>query len=320
MLWRPTISRSWPSSTSATGRNKTSGPHEPGSLVTEGDTIYRTAADLRPYLVGRSVLAARASGRAQVSRLVRTTIESIETVGKNLLLHFSGGLSVRTHLRMRGTWRRYAPGEPWRYPAARASLVLEVEGVVAVCFNAPVVELFATRSRSLHPALSRLGPDLMDDAFDPTAALGRMREPRRADSTIGEILLDQTVMAGVGNVYRSEILFMERVNPRAAVHSFDDALLARLIATARTLLLANVGDQRARTRSFTQSPSTAFEKWPGSRAITRSGHSCRTRSSPRPSWLDGALPSVSLTPSGLMPLPTIASRLKRTDCATSTSA
>src|SRR5450755_128685 len=166
------------------------------AFMAEGDTIYRIAAGLRPYLVGRPVIAASTTTRAQVSRLVGTTVDSIETAGKNLLIHFSGGLSLRTHLRMRGTWQRYAPAEPWRYPAARAALVLEVEGTVAVCFDAPVVELFATRSRSLHPALSRLGPDVLDEAFDPAVVLGRMREPHRESTTIGEILLDQTVMAG----------------------------------------------------------------------------------------------------------------------------
>ena len=219
--------------------------------MAEGDTVYRIAAGLRPYLVGHSVLAAHTSGRAQVSRLVGTTVDSIETAGKNLLIHFSGGLTIRTHLRMRGTWRHYAPGEPWHYPNGRAALVLEVEGAVAVCFDAPVVELFATRSRSLHPALSRLGPDLLDDVFDPAMILGRMREAHRGNTAIGEILLDQTVMAGVGNVFRSEILFIERVDPRARVTALDDALLLRLVATARTVLRANVGDHPRRTRTTT---------------------------------------------------------------------
>ena len=93
----------------------------------EGDTLYRTAAGLRPYLVGRLVLAARATGRAQVGRLVGASVTSVDTIGKNLLIRFSNGLEVRTHLRMTGTWHRYRPGERWRRPAARAVLVLEVE-------------------------------------------------------------------------------------------------------------------------------------------------------------------------------------------------
>src|SRR4030081_3878161 len=125
----------------------------------EGDTLYRTAAGLGPYLVGRPVLAARATGGAQVGRLVGASVTSVDTVGKNLLIRFSNGLEVRTHLRMTGTWHRYRPGEHWRRPVARAVLVIEVEGAVAVCFDAPVVELFESRSAALHPALAALGPD-----------------------------------------------------------------------------------------------------------------------------------------------------------------
>ena len=219
--------------------------------MAEGDTLYRIAAGLRPHLVGRPVIAARTTSRAQVARLVGTTIESIETVGKNLLIHFSGGLTVRTHLRMRGAWHTYPPGGPWRHPAARAVLVLEVDGAVAVCFDAPIVELFATRSIGLHPVFSRLGPDLLNATFDPGQALARFREAHRATTTIAEVLLDQTVIAGVGNVFRSEILFVEGVAPSTPVGTLGDALLARLVATARTLLLANVGDRRPGTRTTT---------------------------------------------------------------------
>ncbi len=219
--------------------------------MAEGDTIYRIAAGLRPLLVGHPVIAAHTTTRAQVARLVGTTIESIETVGKNLLIHFSGGLTVRTHLRMRGAWYTYPPRGPWRHPAARAVLVLEVDGTVAVCFDAPTVELFATRSMGLHPVLSRLGPDVLNETFDPGLALARLRDPHRATTTIAEALLDQTVIAGVGNVFRSEILFIEGVAPTTPVETLDDDLLARLVATARTLLLANVDDRRPRTRTTT---------------------------------------------------------------------
>lgn len=217
----------------------------------EGDTLFRTAAGLRPYLVGRAVLAARATRGAQVGRLVGATVESVDTIGKNLLIRFSNGLEVRTHLRMNGTWHRYRPGERWRRPAARAVLVLEVEGAVAVCFDAPVVELFDARAEALHPALAPLGPDLLAEAFDPAEALRRLRDPARSAMTIGEAILDQRVMAGVGNVYRAEILFIERVDPLATVASLDGATLARLIATARRLLLANADRRRGPERTTT---------------------------------------------------------------------
>jgi len=138
--------------------------------VPEGDTIYRAAAGLRPHLVGQPVLGARAAGGARVDRIVGATIESVESRGKNLLIHLSNGLSVRTHLRMGGTWHRYRPGERWLRPAARAALVLEVEGAVAVCFDAPIVELFETRSRTCIPSCRASDP-----TSSPTASIPRPR-------------------------------------------------------------------------------------------------------------------------------------------------
>src|SRR5688572_16750091 len=209
----------------------------------EGDTLHRTAAGLRPYLVGRTVTAARTAGPGavpQVDRIVGRETRSVEALGKNLLIRCDGDLELRTHLRMNGSWHRYRPGERWRRPPSRARLVLEVPGAVAVCFDAPVVELFEQRAEALHPALSRLGPDLLAPEFDRDEALRRLRDASRADRAIGEALLDQTALAGIGNVYKSETLFVERVSPFATVRELDDATVGRLVDTARRLMLANV--------------------------------------------------------------------------------
>jgi endonuclease VIII len=211
----------------------------------EGDTLARTAAGLRPYLLGRPVTGARARVPGpQVARVVGSTITAVDALGKNLLIRFDNGLEIRTHLRMNGTWHRYRPGESWRRPAARARLVLEVPGAVAVCFDAPVVELFEARAEHLHPSLSQLGPDLLDPAFDAAEALGRLRDPSRAAQPIAEALLDQRALAGIGNIWKNETLFAERVSPFAAVESLDDATLARLVATARRLLTAAAARSR----------------------------------------------------------------------------
>jgi endonuclease-8 len=208
--------------------------------VPEGDTLFRTAAGLRPHLVGRTVTTARARRPGpQIERVVGTTIEAVESQGKNLLIRFDNGLELRTHLRMNGSWHRYRPGERWRRPEARARLVIEVPGAVAVCFDAPVVELFEQRAEALHPTISALGPDLLDPAFDDDAAdeaLRRLRDPARAAMTISGALLDQRALAGIGNIWRNETLFVERTDPVATVASLDDAALRRLISTARRLL------------------------------------------------------------------------------------
>ena len=252
----------------------------------EGDTLYRTAAGLRPYLVGRRVDAARTNGPGavpQVGRVIGHEITAVESVGKNLLIRFDNGLELRTHLRMNGSWHRYRPGERWRRPPSRARLVLEVPGAVAVCFDAPVVELLEQRAEALHAPLGGLGPDLLGTEFDDAEALRRLRDRARAGTTVGEALLDQRVMAGVGNVYRSELLWIERVSPFVPVGELDDEVLGRLVASARRLLLANVADVRVGTtrRGPERITTTGDRAAPGPLYVyRRTGRPCRRCGTP----------------------------------------
>jgi endonuclease-8 len=218
----------------------------------EGDTLRRTADGLRPHLVGRAVL--RATARPPGPRpelLVGRRIVAVEALGKNLLIRLEDGLAIRTHLGMHGTWHRYRPGEHWHRAPARARLVLEVEGAVAVCFDAPTVELLEQRAEPVHPPLASLGPDLLAPDADENEAVRRLRLPARADRTIAEGLLDQRALAGIGNVYKSEALFIDRIDPFAPVRSLGDAALRRLVATARRLLVANADRRTSRGRRTT---------------------------------------------------------------------
>lgn len=241
----------------------------------EGDTLFRTAAGLRPYLVGRTVTAARAGGPGpvpQLERIVGREICAVESLGKNLLIRFDNGLEIRTHLRMNGTWHRYRPGERWRRPPGRARLVIEVPGAVAVCFDAPVVELLEQRAEAVHPALGGLGPDLLAVTFDADEAIRRLRDPVRGGVTIGEALVDQRALAGIGNVYKSEALWLERVSPFARVGELDDATLHRLVDTARRLLLHNASPARGPERVTTAGDRGA----PGPLYVyRRTGRPCR---------------------------------------------
>jgi endonuclease-8 len=267
----------------------------------EGDTLYRTAAGLRPHLVGRAVTAARArTPGPQVERVVGATVTAVEAVGKNLLIRFDDGLELRTHLRMHGSWHRYRPGERWRRPAGRAVLVLEVEGSVAVCFDAPLVELLETRAEGLHGPLAALGPDATADAFDRDEALRRLRDPAREALTAAEALLDQRALAGIGNVYKSEVLFVERVDPFAAVGALDDETLGRLVDRARALLLANRESvARATTGPAGGGPPTALDAavqparggrlW----VYGRAGRPCRRCRTPIRSRRHGNLPRTT---------------------------
>jgi endonuclease-8 len=217
----------------------------------EGDSLARTAAGLRPFLVGRIVTAARARlPGPQIERVVGASVTAVDSVGKNLLIRFDNGLEIRTHLRMNGTWHRYGPGERWQRAPARARLVLEVPGAVAVCFDAPTIELFERRAEGLHPALSRLGPDLLAPDFDAAEAHRRLRHPSRMNLAIADALLDQTALAGIGNIWKNETLYAERVSPFALVAQVDDATVDRLIATARRKLLASVASRLERPQVY----------------------------------------------------------------------
>jgi endonuclease VIII len=255
--------------------------------VPEGDTLFRTAAGLRPYLVGRTVSAARANGPGpvpQVARIVGHEIAAVEALGKNLLIRFDNGLEIRTHLRMNGSWHRYRPGERWRRPPSRARLVIEVPGAVAVCFDAPVVELLERRAEWLHPSLGALGPDLLAPDFEAAEAVRRLREPARATTAIGEALTDQRALAGIGNVYKNEILWIERVSPFATVGDLSDDELARLVATGRRLLLANVTSARGPERVTTSGDRGA----PGPLYVYgRTGRPCRRCRTPIASTRQG---------------------------------
>ena len=238
----------------------------------EGDTIFRSAAVLRAVLVGRTVTAARAQawpGMRRVpdlQRLVGAAVTDVESRGKQLLIGFDSGLTLRTHMRMTGSWHRYRPGETWRLPKFQASVVLETADSVAVCFNAPTVELLTGRELARHPTLAALGPDLLAAEFDADAALERLRD--RSAVGLGEALLDQRAVAGIGNVYKSEVCFIERVSPWRLVGDVDDASLARVLATARRLLRANVGGG---ARVTTEGAHRAGRLW----VYGRAGRPCR---------------------------------------------
>ncbi len=209
----------------------------------EGDTLFRTAAVLRRALAGEAIRAARGRpGGAQLERLVGARVTSVTARGKHLLIDLDDGLTLHSHLGMTGSWHRYARGEPWRRPASGLVALLETDRHVVVCFDAPVLELLEHRALELHPALAGLGPDLLGDEPDLDAAVARLLDARRARLSIGEALLDQTAVAGLGNVYRSEILFIERLDPFVPGRAMlPPDRLVRLLEGGRDLLRANTG-------------------------------------------------------------------------------
>ena len=211
----------------------------------EGDTIFRTADVLRAALLGRRVTAARAQARPglrrvpDLSRVIGATVGSVEPRGKHLLIGFDNGLTMRSHLRMTGSWHRYRPGEPWRRPLRQATAILETAESVVVAFNTPVVELLTDADLRRSRSLTTLGPDLLSADFDADEALRRLRE--RDAEALANALLDQRAVAGIGNVYKSEVAFLEGLDPWAPVAVFSDPELRAALRTARRLLALNTG-------------------------------------------------------------------------------
>jgi endonuclease-8 len=219
----------------------------------EGDTIWRAARALHAALAGRPVASLRSplhavSEAARRLRIAGRTVEGVEAVGKHLLVRFEGGSVLHTHMGMSGSWSLHgAGGEGSRALASAHRVAIETDVAVAMCRRAPVVELLSRREVAAHPALSRLGPDLLAPDFDPSEARARLRA--RAHVEIGVALMDQTALAGIGNVYKSEVLHRCQVSPFRRVEDLDDAALDALVRIAGDLMRRNLGPGPRRTTS-----------------------------------------------------------------------
>jgi endonuclease-8 len=199
--------------------------------VPEGDALHRAARRLQP-LVGQRLEVESPNPRAQATgvapRIDGRVLESVEAVGKNLLLRFNGGVVVRSHLRMTGRWRleprgKARTGLPW--------LVLRGETQEGVLWNGPVLTL-ETRN------LPRLGPDVLAPEFDLDAAAARVRSA--GDRYLGEALQDQRLVAGIGNMWMAETLWTIRVSPWLRVREVEDDVLREALLTARRLMQESV--------------------------------------------------------------------------------
>lgn len=223
----------------------------------EGDTIHRTAETLRRALDGRPLRAFEAPRLVRRGPEPGSRVEGVEALGKHLLVHFSDGTTLHTHMRMQGTWHVYRPGERWRKPRSQARVVLETGDAVAVCFSAPVVELIRRDDVRRHPALRRLGPDLCAPDPDLDGALRRLDRLVDPEAEVGVALLDQRIASGVGNVYRSEVLFACGLSPFTQVGGLDPGQRRGLLEAAARLLRENLEGGPRRTTSPGPGPRLA---------------------------------------------------------------
>ncbi len=214
----------------------------------EGDTILWAATRMRPVLEGHvpdaiDMPAGRAGGlrgpeghARWPARLAGRAVTGVTTRGKNLLVHFDGGLVLRSHLRMTGSWAVYRSGQRWRRPSRRAWIVLARDEVEVVQFDGPVLELMTEARARTYPPLAGLGPDVLDERFDAARFLRRLRreDPERA---IGDALLEQRTVAGIGNIWKSEGCWEARIDPWRAVRSVTDEQALAVVEMVRPRML-----------------------------------------------------------------------------------
>jgi endonuclease-8 len=209
----------------------------------EGDTIFRTARALGRALIGKPITGFR-STYPLLTRFNDSTplagqiVDRVESRGKWLLIHFSGGGTLATHMLMSGSWHIYRPGERWQQPRCNMRIVIENRDYIAVGFRVPVAEMHTALSLARDARIPRPAIDVLSAEFDAAAAASRVLA--RAHEEIADVLLHQEVLAGVGNVFKSEICFVCGINPFCRVAALGEERAAALIAVAQKLVGANV--------------------------------------------------------------------------------
>jgi endonuclease-8 len=238
----------------------------------EGDTILRAARALHRALANK-IVARFSSNKIPQARLVGRIVTAVDAKGKHLLVRFDDGRVLHSHMRMTGSWHLYRPGERWQRGEHRARCVIEVAavggaregGFVAVLFDAPTVRLLVPSEVARDPTLAQLGPDVLGETIDVDAVIRRLRA--LDDREIGDAILDQRALAGVGNIFKSETLFSCRVDPRTLVARLDDAALTAIVDRARRLMRENLPTaSRSTTRGRAHGPFWVY---------ARAGQSCR---------------------------------------------
>jgi endonuclease VIII len=211
----------------------------------EGDTIFRAARTLHRALAGEVVTGFESVlpklERVEVDAVVTgRCIEKVEANGKWTLMHFSGDLILLTHMLMSGSWHIYRPGERWRCRRLDMRVIIRTAKIEAVGFNVPIAEFHTADSLRRRRVFNQIGPSVLAPEYDDAEIVRRLRS--RPELSIGEALLSQSLLAGVGNVFKSEICFACGVHPFRTVGSLSILETASLMSTARKFLLANVSD------------------------------------------------------------------------------
>ena len=257
----------------------------------EGDTIFRAARTLHRALAGRMVTrfdsVYPALTRVDHDKpLVGRTIDAVSSRGKHLLMAFSGGLVLHTHMRMHGSWHIYRTGERWRAPSHDMRIVIGAEPYVAVAFNVPVAEFLTAGQLATHPQIQALGPDLADPSFNRGEV--RRRFDEHPLEPVHDVLLNQRVLSGIGNVLKSEVLFVTRLNPFTLVRDLDATAFDHLIDTSLRLMKMNIVESASMTPVFGRRTTGSLDPRAKLFVYGRGGKPCRRCGTPIESAKTGA--------------------------------
>ena len=211
----------------------------------EGDTIYRAARTLDRALAGKTItrfetMPPKLGWVDEDAPIAGRSVEKVEAHGKWMLMHLSDGLILLTHMLMSGSWHIYRPGETWKTPRRDMRILIETADIIAVAFRVPVAEFHTAQSLARHRGCNQLGPVILADDFDAKRALANLQA--RPDLGIGAALLNQSLLAGLGNVFKSEVCFVCGIHPFRRVGALARPDLEELVAAARRLMRENVSD------------------------------------------------------------------------------
>ena len=212
--------------------------------VLDGDTAHRTATALRTALVGKPTVGFSAPTLSGPTPVVGRVIEQVHIYGRHLEIVWDDGLTLHTQHRLTGSWRLYRVGEHWHKPTKQLRVCIEVADWVAVCFNAPVVETFRQFDRHRHPGSGGLGPDLLHPNANLEDCVRRILDYADPSAPIAEVLLDQHVASGVGNVYRCEALWDIGLSPFATAGSITQDDARKLVQTIARMMRAGITDRK----------------------------------------------------------------------------
>lgn len=216
----------------------------------EGDTIHRVAMNLRKVLAGQTVTVASQRRELDATALSESTVNAVESRGKHLIIHFDNDFVLHSHLGMTGSWHIYRMAAPWQKPKQQAVAVLETHRWTVVCFTPKLIEIVTARQLARNKYLQKLGPDVLGPPIGDEVFLGRIRTQNVV--AIGEAIMNQMVICGIGNIYKSETLFLESVSPQTPVKDLSDQQLCEIRNRAVTLMTRNLNKEHRQTRFNTE--------------------------------------------------------------------